>query len=496
VNTTKDGHNFVFTGGQTPPEGLWLPKKPSPSGKKAKSSKSKPTTLSPTGCPERVEQRGDFVCGFPDKTAWPEAFACRKRPGDVPPEVVEIKEKWKPHATRIKAVQHAKRLELSLTTDHIEEHVLLKQIRPGVRYTWKVERLQFQWLEERSESVTQVERSETSVGGKPSPHLGTYLVDPQDLDNIAKTLRVLLSAGRLKRVIVRGYADDAEAQRGDAVALSERRAQFVADELQRQYRFVLERDDKKAPATHAKGGPPKVCVIGCGSFYAPAGSDAGFRVVELEIEHKEPEPPRKPREFRQVVPIWTLHTYEEPDTAKRIRLLYRYGTTTTGVEEGLVDPEDLEQVREDALGYVDFFEDTCVREELLPSVSLLYDAKHGCAGQLEEIRRWIHGWGGLSTTEGLPSLYPTYWIKVRGVRKTLHDPPIRFLEDASGNVKTIRLKPVEPSHLLVAGTHSTISMGAGKELAERLQTASRIPNHVSLGGLRVRFKEDMPPAGP
>jgi hypothetical protein len=218
--------------------------------------------------------------------------------------------------------------------------------------------------------------------------------------------------------------------------------------------------------------------------------------VELEIEHKEPDPPRKPREFKQVVPIWTLHTFEEHGGSKEIRHLYHYRTSDTGVIPGLVESDELEQVRDGALGYVDFFEDTCAREEIMPSVSMLYDAKHGCADKLEEIRDWIRGWEDLTPDEYLPSLRSTYWIRVRGARKTLHDPPIRFLEDANGKVRTIRLPPLEPSHLLVAGTHTTISMGAGEDLAQRLQTASTVPDHVSLGGLRVRFKQDVPPAGP
>ena len=401
---TPDGKNYVFTNSICPSkkklsEWLWFPPvkqktppptppTPTPTTRKKKNKINTPT------CPHKEDDR----C----KLDWDEKN--NEHPVCEWPNLVEIRDiklgTGEEEKQRLKSMQHLENVYLSLNrynihrrkaTGEYEEHPheKISHLMFGVESasTYDMSGLQSKMKSKSNQAIKGASSGENWTGTEP-------ILKPDVLEGVAEYLREMHEARVLERVVVRGFADKQECNSaGESLALSERRAQWVVDQLTNRFRLLL----SKEPGTGSKQaisqtqinmnqqrlkvGFTPVQVVGCGWFFASLAdqncvSSKPHQLVVVEVETRPPgsRAPEESSENQLIMAPHQWHLYEYMDGSKKV--LYATGNEHNGLAKG---PVTVELMINEALDYV------CLIEEITDP-SNFSEAQEAVLG---EIKKWI-----------------------------------------------------------------------------------------------------------
>jgi outer membrane protein OmpA-like peptidoglycan-associated protein len=385
----------------------------------------------------------------------------------------------------ISSTQKVGQVTLTWTGERISDHQLQTAVKMGDRYTWIAQRLQFDWVTE-----TVAEQEEIGTPGQQLPGnwqaerrrldklAQSNLSSVDDMKNVANAIRALVAEGRVKRLIIRGYADRVETKKQDPVALSQRRAEFVRDQLVKRYRIDFTGID--------------VFTIGCGTWYAPADEHKPSRAVEVEPELGDP-----PEEaaFEQIVPAWIFHTYHGPkpgngEVGEIFELEYFKESGGNVYRDRARSAAEVVLEQQRALSYIDAFEE----------ISNEAAAVSGATGQgalLEQMRDAVRDWTW--TPPGLPSLKSKRVKISEGKYKSVDSVPEALkIVQPDGSIKLTPLRPQlirelkEVSHTVENLWSIPLSGHMDDQVQRRLHANIESPPNIDASGLTVGFKSSMP----
>lgn len=479
TDSEKDpGYNYVFVPA-SPPQRIILPVRvpPPPPSSCVGSRGCGPTTLDPD-CKYLDPASGSGahnMCKMPTSK-----ITCFKRPQDVSAKEPSISLPASESKVVNRNFQEAKAATLTLSERRISDYVArrcrLRDLGAGA-YVWLSQTLQVEFLQE----VLAEEDVRKASGGAPirvhSPaeaddHLN--LADPLELHQVAGVLTELELAGRLARIIVRGYPDYDEAGKKGLEQLPLRRAEYIISRLETGYGLLQP--------------PVEATAFGCTGFYCQRPTpDPDDRVAVVEVFTNSGAPSSSARiisaDTSSPIYTYTYNWYKGPDlgpdfTGSPVGTVVRTSLTRQA-ESGTqvaTNPAELQAIRHEALSYFDHFVQVMYPGSAFVAGDSALRAKGSAVSRIYD---WIQSWRLVGKgPNAFPALGDAYKFKdlITGKWRT---PDLSFtVKDATYTVEETSTSAAHASAL--------------RQSALRTTTPARDSRLVPLSGLRVRFKQGMP----